>query len=99
MACSARRFDLLRNAPRSSIHIHFGVALLVLTASLTSVSLSKNKFFDRLKATEATATVALYLCKKQSAPWKAMYSLFQIAPPAATLVSHFVTPYSRLNHS
>jgi len=44
MACSARRFDLLRNAPRSSIHIHFGVALLVLTASLTSASLSKISF-------------------------------------------------------
>jgi len=48
MACSARRFDLLRNAPHSSIRIHFGVALLVLTASLSSASLPKTHF-DRLK--------------------------------------------------
>ena len=47
--CYARHFNLLRNAPLSSIYIHFGVALLVLTPLLTSVSLSKNKFFDRLK--------------------------------------------------
>ena len=48
--CCARHFDLLRNAPLLSIYIHFGVALLVLTPLLTSVSLSKNKFFDRLSA-------------------------------------------------
>ena len=39
---------LLRNSPLSSIHIHFGVELLVFAASLTSVSLSKNLFLDRL---------------------------------------------------
>ena len=48
-ACYARLFDLLRNSPRSSIHIHFGGELLVLAALLTSGSLSKNKFFNRLK--------------------------------------------------
>ena len=46
--CFARHFALLRNTPLSSIHIHFGVVLLVLVAPLTSASLSKNKFFDRL---------------------------------------------------
>ena len=48
-ACCARHFDLLGNSPLSSIHIRFGVELLVLPALLTSASLSKNKFFDRLK--------------------------------------------------
>ena len=47
--CYARHFDLLRNSPLSSIRIHFGVELLVFGASLTSASLSKNDFFDRLK--------------------------------------------------
>ena len=31
-----KAFDLLRNAPHSSIDIHFGVTLLVLAASLPS---------------------------------------------------------------
>ena len=44
-ACFARCFDLLRNSTLSSIHIHFGVELLVLTALLTPVSLSKKYFF------------------------------------------------------
>ena len=43
-ACCARGFGLLRNSSLSSIHIHFGVVLLVLTALVTSVSLSKNSF-------------------------------------------------------
>ena len=43
-ACYARHFDLLRNSPLSSIHIHFGVELLVFGASLTSASLSKTSF-------------------------------------------------------
>ena len=43
-ACFARYFDLLRNSPHSSILIHFGVELLVLTALLTSASLSKKSF-------------------------------------------------------
>ncbi len=47
-ACGARCFDLLRNSTLSSIHIHFGIELLVLTALVTSVSLSKKGFFDRL---------------------------------------------------
>ena len=45
----ARCFDFLRNSPHSSIHIHFGVELLVFGAPLTSASLSKKYFFDRLK--------------------------------------------------
>ena len=44
-ACYARDFGLLRNASRSSIHIHFGVALLVFGASLTSGSLRHIDFF------------------------------------------------------
>ena len=47
--CYARCFDLLRNSPLSSIHIHFGVELLALAALLTSVSLSKTEFFDKLR--------------------------------------------------
>ena len=43
-ACYARHFDLLRNSPLSSIHIHFGVELLVFGAPLTSASLSKTSF-------------------------------------------------------
>ena len=43
-ACYARHFDLLRNSPLSSIHIHFGVELLVLAALVTSASLSKISF-------------------------------------------------------
>ena len=35
---------LLRNAPLSSIYIHFGVELLAFEAPLTSVSLSKHRF-------------------------------------------------------
>ena len=46
--CCARCFDLLLGSPLSSIYIHFGVELLVFGVSLTSASLSKNKFFDRL---------------------------------------------------
>ena len=47
--CLLRKgFDLLRNSPLSSIHIHFGVELLVFGPFVTSGSLSKNKFFDRL---------------------------------------------------
>ena len=41
MPCYARRFDLLLGATLLSIRIHFGVALLVFGASLTSGSLSK----------------------------------------------------------
>ena len=44
-SCYARLFDLLRNSPLSSIHIHFGVELLVLPALVTSASLPKNEFF------------------------------------------------------
>ena len=47
-ACFARCFDLLCNSILSSIYIHFGVELLVLTALVTSGSLPKNEFFDRL---------------------------------------------------
>ena len=43
-ACFARYFDLLRNAPRSSIYIHIGVALLVFGASLTSAVCQKILF-------------------------------------------------------
>ena len=46
-SCYARLFDLLRNSPLSSIHIHFGVELLVLAALLTSVSLSITEFFEK----------------------------------------------------
>ena len=48
-SCYARLFDLLRNSPLSSIHIHFGGELLVLPALVTSASLPKNEFFDRLR--------------------------------------------------
>ena len=41
MPCYARRFDLLLGATLLSIRIHFGVAVLVFGASLTSGSLSK----------------------------------------------------------
>jgi len=43
-ACSARYFDLLLGAPRSSIYIHIGVALLVFGASLTSAACQKILF-------------------------------------------------------
>ena len=46
-----------------SIHIHFGGVLLVLAAPLTSVSLSKNKFFDRLNIPEGDVILS-----KRSAP-------------------------------
>ena len=45
--CKARRFALLRNSLLSSIHIHFGVELLVLTALVTSDSLSKRTLSER----------------------------------------------------
>ena len=48
-ACYARRFALLRNAKLTVSIYADSFALLVFGAPLTSGSLSKNKFFDRLK--------------------------------------------------
>ena len=46
--CCARHFDLLRK-PLSTVPMYADeIALLVLAAPLTSASLSKNLFFDRL---------------------------------------------------
>ena len=42
--CYARCFDLLRKATLSSIHIHFGVALLVFATPLTSAVCQKMLF-------------------------------------------------------
>ena len=42
-------FDLRHNSPHSCIHIHIGVELLAFGPLLTSVRLSKNKFFDSLR--------------------------------------------------
>ena len=48
LAC-ARCFDLLRNAPHSSILIHFGVALLAFGISLPSATLTKKNFCQSVK--------------------------------------------------
>ena len=79
-----KHFDLLRNSPLSSIHIHFGGELLVLAAPLTSGSLSKNTFFDRLR-----------VCCKNATDPKIMHLRFlshrplyqvQVAPPLTIMV-------------
>ena len=49
-ACYARCFALRHNSTLSSIHIHFGVELLVFAAPLTSAVCQKMKFFDRLRS-------------------------------------------------
>ena len=46
--CCARHFDLLRKPPSTVPMYADECGLLVLAAPLTSASLSKNKFFDRL---------------------------------------------------
>ena len=47
-ACCARHFDFLHK-PNPNVPLYAdGFGLFVLSAPLTSVSLSKNKFFDRL---------------------------------------------------
>ena len=49
-ACCARHFDFLHK-PNPNVPLYAdGFGLFVLSAPLTSVSLSKNKFFDRLTA-------------------------------------------------
>ena len=47
-SCCARHFDLLRKPPPTVSIYADRCGLLVLKPPLTSVSLSKNKFFDRL---------------------------------------------------
>ncbi len=47
-ACCARLFDLLCNSPSTVSTYADECELLVLTALVTSVSLPKNLFFDRL---------------------------------------------------
>ena len=49
--CCARHFDLLRKPPSTVPMYADECGLLVLAAPLTSASLSKNKFFDRLNST------------------------------------------------
>jgi len=55
-ACYARYFDLLRNSNLTVPMYADRFELLVLTASLASVSLSKNKFLDRLRLGDAAAS-------------------------------------------
>ena len=59
-ACYARCFDLLHNSTLSSIHIHFGVELLVFATPLTSAFCQKMKFFDRLNTPCASWGVLIY---------------------------------------
>ena len=47
-ACFARHFALLRNSPSTVSTYADECELLVFDASLTSASLSKNRFFDSL---------------------------------------------------
>ena len=47
--CCARHFDLLHNSDLTVPLYAYRSELFVLVAPLTSVSLSKNKFFDKLK--------------------------------------------------
>ncbi len=49
-------FDLLRNSPSTVSPYADECELLALAAPLTSASLSKNKFFDRLRSRKASAS-------------------------------------------
>ena len=60
---------MLRNSPSTVSTYADACELLALTAFVTSASLSKNKFFDRLKST-ALAVQAVLLC------YSSVFSLF-----------------------
>ena len=66
--------------------------LLVLTASLTSVSLSKNKFFDRLKRTRLGALFSYSVTITYCTELTTSFSKMMVSLPLPLVTSNALVP-------